>query len=98
MVKAKSKRNMALVSDGDPQQESERQRIRADPRVNNPPPDSKNGAKRRNKTSTHAGDKAASNKTARRRKPTSEKSKKGSKAPNPEAHAALSDICQNSPE
>lgn len=98
MVKSKNKRNNDQDSDGEPPQVAERDRKRADPRANNALPDSKSAAKRRNKASAHAGEKAASNKTPRRRKPTSENSKKGSKAPNPEAQAALSDICQNSPE
>lgn len=98
MVKAKNTKNKAQLSDGEPPHLAERHRRRADPKADNSLHDSKHGAKRRNKAGAHAGEKVASNKAPRKRKPTSEFSKKGLRAPNPEAQAALSDICQSSPE
>lgn len=76
MVKAKNKRNTGQVSDGEQPRVAERPRKRGDSKADNALPDSRSATKRRKQASAHAGDKAASNKTARRRKPTSEHSKK----------------------
>lgn len=95
MVRRKANRNTGQGSDGEPPQEPERTRNRGTFRAENGQADSKNGGRTRKQPSAHTAGKAANGGSGRGRKPTSEISKKGLKAPNPEASAVLSDICQD---